>query len=98
MSRPVSRKEGRPGLAAILGGAGVGLGLGSLFATQVYSAAADGRRLVIGWVVALVAASAILVFTDLEPVNRVALAFAVGEGTGLLMLGVVLSRHRSRSA
>jgi hypothetical protein len=83
-----------PQTAAILGGAGVGLGLGALFATQVYSAAADGRRLVVGWFVALAAAGAILVFVAIDPVNRVALAFAVGEGAGLLMLGFVLARHR----
>lgn len=84
-----------PQTAAILGGAGVGLGLGALFATQVYSAAADGRRLVLGWFTALAAAAAILAFVGIEPVNRVALAFAVGEGTGLVMLGFVLVRHRS---
>jgi hypothetical protein len=84
-----------PQTAAILGGAGVGLGLGALFATQVYSAAADGKRLVVGWFVALAAAGAILVFVGIEPVNRVALAFAVGEGTGLAMLGFFLAHHRS---
>jgi hypothetical protein len=87
-----------PVAAAILGGAGVGFGLGALFATQVYSAAADGRRLVIGWFVALAASASILIFVDVEPVNRVALAFAVGEGTGLAMLGIVLARHRNVSS
>jgi O-antigen/teichoic acid export membrane protein len=83
-----------PLMAAILGGAGVGFGLGALFATQVYSAAADGKRLVLGWFAALVASAAILVLVDIEPISRVALAFAVGEGTGLVMLGAVLARHR----
>jgi len=83
-----------PQAAAILGGAGVGLGLGALFATQVYSAAADGKRLVVGWFTALATSAAILVFVGIEPVNRVALAFAVGEGTGLVMLGFALARHR----
>ena len=83
-----------PVAAAVLGGAGVGFGLGALFATQVYSAAADGRRLVLGWFTALAAWASILIFVDVEPVNRVALAFAVGEGTGLAMLGIVLARYR----
>jgi hypothetical protein len=83
-----------PQAAAILGGAGVGLGLGALFATQVYSAAADGKRLVLGWFTALAASAAVLIFVGIEPVNRVALAFAVGEGTGLAMLGFILARHR----
>jgi hypothetical protein len=87
-----------PLTAAILGGAGVGFGLGALFATQVYSAAADGRRLVLGWFTALAASAAILLFVGIEPVNRVALAFAVGEGTGLAMLGIVLARHRGMNA
>ena len=87
-----------PQAATILGGAGVGLGLGALFATQVYSAAADGKRLVVGWFVALAASGAILVFVGIEPVNRVALAFAVGEGTGLAMLGFILARHQGTSS
>ncbi len=82
-----------PLMAAILGGAGVGLGLGALFVTQVYSAAALGRRLAAGWAAGLAAALAVLVFTDIEPISRVALAFAAGEGTGLGMLGLVLTRN-----
>jgi hypothetical protein len=77
---------------AVLGGAGVGLGLGALFAAQVYSAAALGRHLALGWLVALVAAVTVLLLSDMEPVNRVALAFFVGEGCGLAMLGLVLPR------
>ena len=80
-----------PTLAAVLGGAGVGLGLGALFATQVYSAAGLARRLATGWILGLVAAVAVLVFVDIEPISRVALAFAAGEGTGLLLLGLVLT-------
>ncbi len=80
-----------PLLAAILGGAGVGLGLGALFATQVYSAAALGARLAFGWTIGLVAALAALILVDIEPINRVALAFTVGEGSGLVMLGLVLT-------
>jgi len=82
-----------PRTAAILGGAGVGLGLGALFATQVYSAAARSRRLAFGWFVALVSAGAVLVLVDIEPVSLVALAFAVGEGVGLILLGLVLVNH-----
>jgi O-antigen/teichoic acid export membrane protein len=83
-----------PVLAAVLGGAGVGLGLGALFATQVYSAAGLGRHLVFGWISGLVAALAILVLVPIDPVNRVALAFVAGEGVGLLMLGVVLPQRQ----
>lgn len=80
-----------PVFAATLGGAGVGLGLGALFATQVYSAAALGSRLALGWFIGLIIALAVLVTVDIDPVSRVALAFAAGEGSGLLMLGVVLT-------
>jgi O-antigen/teichoic acid export membrane protein len=80
-----------PVLAAALGGAGVGLGLGALFATQVYSAAALGSRLAFGWFVGLVVSISVLVLVEIEPVSRVALAFAAGEGTGLVMLGLVLT-------
>lgn len=79
-----------PVAAAALGGVGVGLGLGALFATQLYSAAALGRRLAVGWLVSLVAAFAVLLVVDLEPLVLVALAIAVGESVGLVMLGVVL--------
>ncbi|MGI9667632.1 MAG: lipopolysaccharide biosynthesis protein [Acidimicrobiia bacterium] len=78
-----------PLLAAGLGGAGVGLGLGALFATQVYSASAKGAVLASGWGIALLAAIATLALSDLAPVERVALAFVVGEGTGLALLGLV---------
>ena len=80
-----------PVLAAALGGAGVGLGLGALFATQVYSAAALGSRLAFGWFVGLVVSVAVLILVEIDPVSRVALAFAAGEGTGLVMLGTVLT-------
>jgi hypothetical protein len=79
-----------PAAAAALGGAGVGLGLGALFATQLYSAAALGARLAVGWLVGLIAGIAVLFVVDLSPVALVALAFSVGEGVGLLMLGLVL--------
>ena len=79
-----------PQLAATLGGLGVGLGLGALFATQMFSAAAKGSALAFGWFVGLVSALAVLMLSTLEPVDRVALAFVFGEGTGLLMLGLVL--------
>jgi len=83
-----------PVLAAILGGAGVGLGLGALFATQVYSAAGLGAHLAFGWTCGLVAALMVLVLVGMDPVNRVALAFVVGEGVGLLVLGVVLPQRQ----
>lgn len=79
-----------PVAAAALGGAGVGLGLGALFASQIYSAAALGVRLSAGWLGGLVAALAVLLLVDLDPVVLVALAFAAGEGVGLVMLGLVL--------
>ena len=81
---------------AVLGGAGVGLGLGALFATQIYSAVALGAQLALGWSAALFAAVAVLIVGDTEAVNRVALAFVVGEGTGLLLLGLVLPRWAGR--
>jgi len=81
-----------PTLAATLGGAGVGLGLGALFVTQVYSAAARGALLALGWVLALGSAILILALSSLEAIDRVALAFVVGEGVGLLLLGLLLPR------
>jgi len=83
-----------PQLAAIFGGASIGLGLGALFATQMYSAAAKGRRLAAGWLVALAAALAFLTFSDLEPITRTAAAFGVGEATGLILLGLVLTNRQ----
>jgi O-antigen/teichoic acid export membrane protein len=87
-----------PRLAAILGGLGVGLGLGALFATQIYSATAKGRILAAGWLVGLLASVLVLVLSSLDPIDRTALAFAVGEGVGLgvLGLGVPLIVLRSR--
>ncbi|MGI9585902.1 MAG: hypothetical protein ACR2N7_09970 [Acidimicrobiia bacterium] len=78
-----------PVLAAALGGAGVGLGIGALFVTQVYSAAAKGAPLALGWIIALGVAIAVLVVSSLDPIDRVALAFVAGEGSGLLVLGVI---------
>jgi O-antigen/teichoic acid export membrane protein len=78
-----------PQLAATLGGLGVGLGLGALFATQIYSATARGAMLASGWALALVAAVTVLVVSSLDPIDRAALAFAVGEGAGLIVLGLV---------
>lgn len=86
-----------PDLAAALGGAGVGLGLGALFATQIYSASAKGSWLAGGWLVALVASVLVLLFSRFAPIDRVSLAFVVGEATGLLMLGVVLPFRVRRS-
>ncbi len=79
-----------PQLAAALGGAGVGLGLGALFATQIYSASAKGALLALGWGVALVLSIGALIVLDLDPVDRVAAAFVIGEGTGLVLLGLVI--------
>jgi O-antigen/teichoic acid export membrane protein len=83
-----------PQLAAVFGGASIGLGLGALFATQMYSAAAKGRRLAAGWLVALAAALAFLTWSDLEPITRTAAAFGVGEATGLILLGLVLTNRQ----
>jgi hypothetical protein len=86
-----------PTTAAVLGGVGVGLGLGALLATQLYSAAAMGVRLSVAWLVGLAAALAVLLVVEFDPVVLVALAFAVGEGVGLVMLGLVVPpRARSR--
>ncbi len=83
---------------ATLGGAGVGFGLGALFVTQVYSAAARGAYLAIGWAIGLLVSVVTLILTGLAPIDRVALAFVMGEGTGLAMLGVVLPRWARRSS
>jgi O-antigen/teichoic acid export membrane protein len=79
-----------PQMAAILGGASIGLGLGALFATQMYTAAAKGPRLVAGWLIALTASFAFLVLSNIEPITRTAAAFGIGELTGLILLGLVL--------
>lgn len=78
-----------PQLAATLGGAGVGLGLGALFATQMYSASARGALLASGWGAGLALSIIVLIVLDLDPVDRVAAAFVVGEATGLLLLGLI---------
>jgi O-antigen/teichoic acid export membrane protein len=79
-----------PTAAAALGGAGVGLGLGALFATQIYSATARGTWLAFGWALGLALSVVVIVATSLEPIVRVATAFVVGEAVGLVMLGLVL--------
>ena len=79
-----------PQLAAVFGGASIGLGLGALFATQMYTAAAKGPRLVTGWLIALAASLAFLALSGLEPITRTAAAFGIGELTGLILLGLVL--------
>ena len=86
-----------PQLAAVFGGASIGLGLGALFATQMYTAAARGAKLVLGWLIALAAALTFLFMSDLEPITRTAAAFGVGEATGLLLLGLVLVERHSRA-
>jgi len=85
-----------PQLAAVFGGASIGLGLGALFATQMYTAAAKGSKLATGWVIALGVALAFLALSDLEPITRTAAAFGVGESTGLLLLGLVLVERGHR--
>lgn len=79
-----------PQTAAILGGASIGIGLGALFATQMYTAAAKGPRLALGWLIALVASVSFLVLSNIEPITRTAAAFGIGEATGLILLGLVL--------
>ncbi len=86
-----------PQLAAVFGGASIGLGLGALFATQMYTAAARGVRLASGWLIALFAALAFLVLSDLEAITRTAAAFGVGEATGLVLLGLVLVDRQTPS-
>jgi len=84
-----------PQLAAVFGGASIGFGLGALFATQMYTAAAKGVKLAGGWLIALAVALAFLMLSDLEPITRTAGAFGIGEATGLILLGFVLvERHR----
>jgi len=86
-----------PQLAAVFGGASIGLGLGALFATQMYTAAARGAKLAAGWLIALVAALVFLAVSDFEPITRTAAAFGVGESTGLVLLGLVFVERRHRS-
>lgn len=81
-----------PTLAAVFGGAGVGLGLGALFATQLYSATAKGAPMAGAWLFGLACSLGVLVVSTLAPVERVALAFVVGEAAGLLALTIVLPR------
>ncbi len=88
-----------PQMAAILGGASIGLGLGALFATQMYTAAAKGPRLAVGWLIALAASVSFLVLSNVEPITRTAAAFGIGEATGLVLLGLVLvERQHSRTS
>ena len=85
-----------PQMAAILGGASIGLGLGALFATQMYTAAAKGPRLATGWLIALAASLAFLALSSIEPITRTAAAFGIGEATGLILLGLVLVERQHR--
>jgi hypothetical protein len=62
----------------------------------MYSATAKGSWLACGWGLGLVASILTLVLAPLEPIDLVALAFVVGEGTGLLMLGIVMPRMIAR--
>jgi O-antigen/teichoic acid export membrane protein len=87
-----------PQAAAILGGASIGLGLGALFATQMYTAAAKGPRLAFGWLVALAASVAFLALSNIDPITRTAAAFGIGELTGLILLGLVLVERQPRRA
>jgi O-antigen/teichoic acid export membrane protein len=87
-----------PQAAAILGGASIGIGLGALFATQMYTAAAKGPRLAVGWLIALVASLSFLAFSTIEPITRTAAAFGIGEATGLILLGLVLVERQQRTA
>jgi hypothetical protein len=87
-----------PQSAAILGGASIGIGLGALFATQMYTAAAKGPRLALGWLIALVASVSFLVLSTIEPITRTAAAFGIGEATGLILLGLVLVDRRQYPA
>jgi O-antigen/teichoic acid export membrane protein len=87
-----------PQPAAILGGASIGLGLGALFATQMYTAAAKGSRLATGWLIALAASLAFLALSGIEPITRTAAAFGIGELTGLILLGLVLVERQHQRA
>ena len=86
-----------PQMAAILGGASIGLGLGALFATQMYTAAAKGPRLATGWLIALAASVSFLVLSNVEPITRTAAAIGKGEATGLVLLGLVLVERQHSS-
>ena len=70
------------GLAA----AAVGLALASLFLNQIYVARGETGRLAVIWWTALGIAALILILVSAQPVDRVAIAFLVGEAVALLLL------------
>ena len=73
------------GLAA----AAVGLALASLFLNQIYVARGETSRLAVIWWTALGVAALGLVLVSAESVDRVAVAFLVGEAVALLLLVTV---------
>lgn len=72
---------------AALAGAGIGAGLGALFVGQIYIASGRTRRLAVGWVLGLLVAAVAVVVADTDPITRVAIGLAVGEGAALVILG-----------
>jgi O-antigen/teichoic acid export membrane protein len=78
--------------------AAVGLALASLFLNQIYVARGETGRLAVIWVTALIAAATALFIVSAEPMERVAVAFFVGEATALLLLtSVTVVAHRAPS-
>ena len=78
--------------------AAVGLALASLFVNQIYVARGETGRLAAIWVTALMAAAAALFASSAAPMERVGLAFFVGEATALLLLvSVTVVAHRAPS-
>jgi len=87
-----------PSRVSGLAAAAVGFALASLFLNQIYVARGETGRLAAIWLVALGAAVLTLIIASGEPMDRVAIAFFVGEATALLLLvGVTVSAHRGKS-
>ena len=77
-------------LVAALSGAGVVLAGGGLFIGQILVARGQSIRLLIAWLVAVIAAVAAVSFPISDPVLHVAIAFLVGEMTALTALTFVV--------
>ncbi len=78
---------GPPRIVAALGGSAVGAGLGALFVGQIFIASGRTRGLALGWVASLAIAAVVVVVIPLDPMHKVAWAFAVGEFSALIILG-----------
>lgn len=89
--------EFRPSaLVGGLGGAGAVAALAVLFVTQLVIARGRTRDLAIGWVIAALAAAAVLLISGADPLTRVSYAFTTGELTAFAVIS--LTAYRSSSS